>query len=115
MPYIVKQHRKELTMREPLRPGELTYELYRLGLHWETDKEVEDYAYEMVTRYLGERYRYDDLAIVLGCLESAFMELNRRKKGVPDAVVGLHFAKLRFYDEIVIPYEDRKIEENGDV
>jgi hypothetical protein len=77
MPYITEQHRKELEIRRPLRPGEITYEVYKL-----------------CKEYLGEHFRYDDIAIVVGCLETAKMELYRR---------------------VAAPYEDKKLAQNGDV
>ena len=77
MPYITPEHRTELEIRKPLRAGELTYELYK-----------------MCKEYLGERFRYDDIAIVLGCMESAKLELYRR---------------------VVAPFEDEKLEQNRDV
>jgi hypothetical protein len=77
MPYITDQLKDELKRREALRPGELTYNIYRLCLD-----------------YVGERPVFEDIANVLGSLEAS---------------------KLEFYRRVVVPFETKKIQQNGDV
>ena len=80
MPYISIEARQQLIKRYPHTVGELTYILYKACRQYLKGKQVE--------------YKYQQLAEVLGALEST---------------------KQEFYDRVVRPYEDKKIKENGDV
>lgn len=48
------------------------------------------------------------------CL-SYFHEGHKNYQGINDILGALEGAKLEFYRRVVVPYEDRKIIENGDV
>lgn len=80
MPYILEALRYKLQMAEGVQPetaGELNYCITQL-----------------VKNFLGEKPNYERYNAAIGALESAKLELYRRK---------------------VVPYEDLKIQENGDV
>jgi len=82
MPYIRQEDRiyfddEDMERLETSDPGQLNYVITK-----------------MVHRFLGKTPRYEDFNAAIGVLESAKLELYRRK---------------------VAPYEDKKIEENGDV
>lgn len=95
MPYIKEEVRKEL---EPELQA-LLLRMSRTTVDYETtlDGMIVYVITELVkATYSTRKYRnkFDDLASVIGLLESA---------------------KLEFYRRVVSPYEDSKIEENGDV
>lgn len=78
MPYTPEKERIQIDQGIiPFTPGQLTYKLYRTSL-----------------TYLGKKFSFADVAIVMGCLLCTILELYRRKAA---------------------PYEDEKIKQNGDV
>lgn len=44
-----------------------------------------------------------------------YWERHRNYTGINDILGALEGAKLEFYRRVVVPYEDQKIKENGDV
>jgi hypothetical protein len=65
------------------------------GLPPQTAGELTYTLTRAIQRYLGDRaLRYEDIAVVLGSIEGA---------------------KCDFIERVVLPYEDRKRQENGDV
>lgn len=128
MPYLSRARKHELDAGiRPTTPGDLTYLLTRVALGESggeaTFEEAVDAAVE---RYFERRdIRYASFAEVLGCLLSAKLEYARRvcedqqlrNALASPAIVGYKFEQYikDFYRNRVAPYEDQKIEENGDV
>jgi len=124
MPYITEADKQRLT-EEPefaRTAGELTYlvtyhilglPVYDPYLDTAVDQEVEAYV-EYHKNNGGVNYAV--LSSVIGALECARREFKRRR---PDdhmlAYYVLTRAEDRFYDNVIAPYEDTKIEQNGDV
>ena len=78
MPYIDDHARVAVDAgMPPKNAGQLTYKFYKIALD-----------------YLGDKFCFMDMALVLGCLLCTILELYRRKAA---------------------PYEDEKINLNGDV
>lgn len=132
MPYIKPEQRRTLDGADgdeyvvPEDVGELTYVLTTWLLKVPADfrryfdSEITDY---LESDRVGEP-RFQDYAEVLGALTAIEYEYERRRGGSTDAFFGvqmrvvlkdLDFYRRRWYHEHVAPYEDRKIEENGDV
>lgn len=100
-----------LLRSHPSDPGR-TFEVYA-DAHRRIEATVEVYMTE-----LGYQIRYADFAVILGCLDSARREFVRRARR--DGRFGYRVQAIRnftdrFYREVVAPYEDGKIEQNGDV
>jgi hypothetical protein len=96
MPYINQQRRDELEGSERLRIHTNTLSFVTLLGKAMTNSGELNY---ILTRLLYEYYksnggRYTQVNDILGALEGA---------------------KLEFYRRVAAPYEDKKIEENGDV
>lgn len=84
MPYIYDEARQDLEFkREPENVGELTYVIQRSIAH-----------YLLAKRADGADLHYADFAEVLGALEGARVDFERR---------------------VLAPYEERKLAEHGDV
>ena len=88
MPYIDKIDRKHID-RESKRRVFST-----MGTHSADPGELNYMVTTMIKNYIGDEYSYSRINEVIGVLECAKLELYRR---------------------IAAPYEDFKIEENGDV
>jgi hypothetical protein len=87
MPYIKKERRKEILtgMEMPSTPGELNFVLITIIL---------EYLKYCKACQKDEKNHYEDFNEVIGVLSCISQELYRR---------------------VVVPYENEKIEENGDV
>ncbi len=60
----------------------------------DTAGELNYWFTQTISSYLGKEYNYQKINYVIGALEGA---------------------KMEFYRRVVVPYEDKKIQENGDV
>lgn len=120
MPYITQERRADVA--DPKRPlptaGDLTYQLYIECLHYHDAPPLllEVALEDAIGRYMPRRIRYENYAIVLGCLDSCARELARRRS--QQSIFARHTIKVfteAYYRDEVAPYEDTKIEQNGDV
>lgn len=86
MPYVSQESRKQLDLGTgPVTAGELNYVV---------SKAVDGYLRSQSRSGVDPRMRYEYLNTAIGVLACAQLELYRR---------------------VAVPYEDQKIEENGDV
>ncbi len=110
MPYITKQSREELKSRDPMTTGELNY-LICMTAH--ADGQIKD-IFRVLDRYKkNELTSYGKLNDMMGALDGARRELIRR--GKQRSARTIEYVQSDFYRETVAPYEDRKIEANGDI
>lgn len=56
-----------------------------------------------------------ELNYQLTTLVRNYFERHKNYQGINDILGALEGAKLEFYRRVVVPYEDKKIVENGDV
>lgn len=56
-----------------------------------------------------------ELNYIFSKLAWEYFKKNRNYQGINDIVGALEGAKAEFYRRVVVPYEDGKIAENGDV
>lgn len=123
MPYITRDQRVDLDLgiRTEEDAGELTYSITMMLLNL-TPSELPSFFRELVTNYLekkGTRYQY--FCDISGAVTNANLELLDRvseddyNTKYYDLVDMLHQEILYFYKNVVRPYEDHKILENGDV
>lgn len=134
MPYLTDDRKKWLDNEKVklTTAGDLTYCLTVEALYFidhagdhtmpENAAIFADRLYIHIDRYMRRQARYEDYAIVLGCLDSTRRELLRRRHETrrSDTVVILAATLLEkfsrsYYTNVVAPYEDEKIEQNGDV
>lgn len=123
MPYIAQDIREILDEERspPLTAGDLTYLLYRATIDWDGIDRSDFYTtlghrvQQYITRY-GNEPKYQDYAEVLGALTATAWEFERRhpEGGRRKAITVMRFANA-YYGAVIAPYEDTKIEENGDV
>lgn len=113
MPYLTAERKAELLRgQECVTPGDLTYILTKLALSGQYPQLLVE-----CDRYL-ENSRHNNYATrceVIGSLECARQEFERRRPNATVPASALSSAKYRWYQEKVAPYEDGKILENGDV
>lgn len=61
----------------------------------------------------------DDAAGVLNYMLTrtiqTYLQRHKGYQGINDIIGALEACKLEFYRRVVVPYEDKKIQENGDV
>lgn len=118
MPYISRREKELLDGgTAPQTCGHLTYLIYRAALD-NNSLDLDEPVQAAVDRFLPEEPRFEDFAHVLGAVYAAALELTRRHPRGPlgtTAPYGLYTFASKFYSEVVGPYEDKKIEENGDV
>jgi hypothetical protein len=120
MPYVDQATKDSLDhgYRTAETPGELTYVVtaHLLMLdHYDTYLVVA--IKQEIADYLGaKKLSYALLSSVVGCLECARREFIRRRP--TDSLVAhyvLNTVLDGYYNDIVAPYEDDKIQQNGDV
>lgn len=127
MPYI-KAADYERAATEPSVPGELNYAVTLKAIDYIRNPELgsADFykaAWELVRDYLNRvGLSYTNGNAVMGALDCAGREVKRRLMDNPEADplvanVQKELATLRdfVYDDVLAPYEDEKIAENGDV
>ena len=127
MPYIKSTARQRLACKGhgAMDAGELNYLITRELIQYTSSEKsssalaiLEENVKTIINRYCENiGFKYQTANDVVGALVSAGLELLRRlgeDKNL-DAVQVLQNILLCFYDSIVAPYEDKKIQENGDV
>jgi hypothetical protein len=119
MPYIDPSARRWLDADgEPRDPGELNYAITQHLLN--TSEDMLEMAVEHeVQRYLAFKRtkrdnRYSDFNDVLGALDAARREYERRRGGDGRLVI-LEWVAKDLYSSTIAPYEDIKIKQNGDI
>lgn len=125
MPYIGQKHREAVLRDGPTSPGELNFCITTACLRYSRAitplSELQDAvmaACRVYTMRCGAMYStFND---VVGALECSKFEITRRRDALKNDVNGsiqfaLNTVKKVYYDDIVAPYEDAKIKENGDV
>jgi hypothetical protein len=122
MPYLAEQRKQELDEGLPATtPGDLTYLFTKVLLARSWGREgLEGEIKGIVADYFDDKQpRYADYALVLGCLTSAVHEFFRRRFVIPSHLwPNGHILDLfidHWYSQVVAPYEDAKILQNGDV
>lgn len=118
MPYVKEERRDALDNgATPTNAGELNYRLTRLAFN---DPPELDPLLGAVDEYLDSKKRKDYAVYneVIGAITCALMERRRRLPAstVPDPGERLLSALAQVvYDRSVVPYEDIKIKDNGDI
>lgn len=128
MPYVKDGARARLDRDGvPMNAGELNYAVTWHMLH---TGDVRIAVQREVARFLEFRRKpsataaprennYQDFNDVMGALDGARREYRRRvgvqTLGDQDRLDAVEYVATEFYDNVVAPYEDIKINENGDV
>lgn len=125
MPYLSQKRKDQLKdpVLLPSTPGDLTYLLTRAVLDNQQIVIAREECRRAIKQYMvGREVRYALFAEVLGCLLSTRLEYERRTaaalRDFGGSRRGLNIIDPiidEFYREEVAPYEDEKIEQNGDV
>lgn len=127
MPYINPGDYERAAL-EPSVPGELNYAITLKAIEYLTATELSSTHFYSQAKMLALGYlarvglSYTNGNAVIGVLDCVGLELKRRMMDNPEAdqlvenVIG-ELAALRdlIYETQLAPYEDQKIEENGDV
>lgn len=129
MPYLTDAHKHALDVGGvPETPGELTYLVTRALLGNPREASMAEALQAAVDRYLSGLATdpgYVNYCVIIGALTCAALEHERRlgtpgdPYDVPDdawnALQDLAQFEQDFYRNVIGPYEDTKIAENGDV
>lgn len=122
MPYLTSQEKNLLDQgSRPQTCGHLTYLLYKIGSSynhsiWLTTQPPEWIEIrDACTAFLPDEPKFQDYAEMLGCIYAAALEIRRRKIFSFAGPAYLEHVAEIFYSQTIGPYEDKKIEENGDV
>lgn len=122
MPYLTADRKAHLDDGAvPVTLGDLTYRLtVRLLEHSMNFEAVEAAMREEIDHFLhGKQLSFKDYAEVLGCMVATEQEFNRQRSKIdPTIWTNAHILERvisRYYQSDVAPYEDRKLEQNGDV
>lgn len=115
MPYITQTARQMIKDGGPVQTaGELNYLITQQLLRqwdWETDQLIA--IFEAIKKYVDHRgMSYGVANDIIGALECSRREFKRRRG------IDLRFLSEiadKFYDAKVAPYEDQKIQQNGDL
>ena len=119
MPYIKQDARHEFAFNEnrwAKTPGDLNYVCtMALGMYGPGEP-ADTIIKEFIKHYIdfkGVSYQtYNDIMGVLTCM---ICEITRRIGLVPEVVNYLSKIATDFYKDTVVPYEELKIKENGDL
>lgn len=115
MPYISKKDRSALALRNPQNAGELNYLLTLLILSKNEDLK-EEIEFQINTYIENKGLRYQNCNDVFGALVGCGLELRRRFGDTYNIEIDILYRVLHtFYDELVGPYEEEKIRDNGDL
>ena len=117
MPYLTEEGKAWIDA-EPVRvkkPGELNYLITKLLLDETSYAVLWDGVEIAVDLYVANNgASYETYNSVMGVLLCASLEYTRRTNhNVPGGVLK-EYAQY-FYQTVLVPYEDKKIKENGDV
>jgi hypothetical protein len=127
MPYILPSRRDDLDKFDdtPQEPGELNYMLTKRMIEMESLEhsygmisdmalQLETVLYEFLRVNLPKQgMRYGLINAIVGAATAAELEYQRRRGNRYQAPMQLAVAS--FYTKVAAPYEDQKIQENGDV
>lgn len=122
MPYIKSKQRLDLMTGKTrvTNPGELNYlitrELLKV-LDGNSVEEIKENIIGLLFDYCENiGFKYQTVNDIMGALQCASMECCRRNMDLFEQVEDiLADIPVEFYHNIVAPYEDKKIQENGDV
>jgi hypothetical protein len=126
MPYLTDQRKHDIDTnpKQPLvTAGDLTYKLTMIALECDDSNQFSDMVLDAIARYMPQQPRYENYAVVLGCLDSTRREIRRRensltvylKNRINHSWYMLTLFSESYYKNVVAPYEDEKIAQNGDV
>lgn len=76
---------------------------------------IDAQAKEELVRNLRDPENVGELNYCITRLIRDYWEHNQRYQSINDVLGALEGAKLEFYRRVAEPYEDRKIQQNGDV
>lgn len=127
MPYI-KSEDYERASKEPAVPGELNYAITMKAIAYIRGDIASSDGFAIDATVLCEEYlqrvglTYTNGNAVMGVLSCALRELTRRFMENPEVDplidrIGNEIRQIEdhVYNDLIAPYEDTKIEENGDV
>ena len=112
MPYISSQNERREALRngEPaLTAGELNYQIFYYVKHNEI---FYDDIKKFVDQFLGNKPNYQKYNDITGALIRCAKEIRRRLPLKSEIVL---LRVIENYDDEIAKYEDKKIQENGDV
>ncbi len=113
MPYIKKAQRDALEIIQPANAAQLCYEMCQL-IQLEGSPGTYRALFDgYIAGFPKEEVSWKTYAEVMGAVLGTVSELGRRNLGYDRQPLMDAFAK--WYYEVVGPYEDTKIAENGDV
>lgn len=124
MPYITPVERTQIDKgATPSGAGGLCYQLTKLALRGETAQETRYTARSMFERYAmskskdAGRTSWAHYAEVMGAVMGMAAEFKRRERllGSAEQLQAIANELGSFYTQVIGPYEDTKITENGDV
>jgi len=117
MPYISKEDGRREALRNEeraLTAGELNYQIFYHVKHckiWEFNTALREKIQGFVSQFMGETPNYQKYNDLTGVLIRCYKEVKRRLHiDVPYLL-----EMLGNLDKEIADYEDKKIEENGDV
>jgi hypothetical protein len=116
MPYITQDERKQIALgKPPSTPGQLNYVITRLVIESSIGTLKAHIIEEILLYSNGKPQSYTLFNEIMGVLECVIKEYRRRV--CFDVYIDSVFEVLKeeFYSQYVGPYEDKKIEQNGDV
>lgn len=110
MPYITQQARDQIRHGcPPLNAGELNYMFCGLN---QTGRPRSEFMEHCRTYVAFKGLSYQTINDILGAFTGALMELERRQQRASPEIWE---ARKIFYAEVASPYEQAKMEANGDV
>lgn len=120
MPYIKDTFKADVAATGPTDTGELNYAVTLAMIDYAGRKEIRALVNRYIENCTGAEHplRYWMINDVMGALGGAIFEFCRRcqdEKHVDFAIRVVRDVMWDFYDEVAVPYERTKIEENGDV
>jgi len=117
MPYIKDENNR----REELRygdiaktAGELNYQIFAYVKDCEYEGKPDVSPIQLirfVEQFLGDKPNYQKYNDMTGCLHCCYNEIERRLQISLDFLLEI----IKMYDNEITWYEDKKIQENGDV
>lgn len=115
MPYIKRDDGRREALRNgdtALTAGELNYQLFYFIKHDTNDTNYKFARAELyVSRFLGQKPNYQKYNDMTGALLRCYKEVERRLDTDAHFLITL----MKSYDDEIAKYEDKKIDENGDV
>lgn len=130
MPYLTEERKREIDKLEAklTTAGDLTYKLTTTAMSalntYNFDILADKFTFT-IAAYMRPSSRYEDYAVVLGCLDSTRREIKRRLSDLVQKGHARHMVEIicwmikkyaeAYYAEVVAPYENSKIIQNGDV